>query len=248
MPDPTTLLLVDDDETTRELLQLLLEAEGWTVTTAADGESAVSALASFAPEVILSDLQMPGLSGPNLARSLRAACRVSLRVIAMTATPQANTPDGFDALLVKPFPPSALRTVCTDLQAFGTTPDANTNSSSAQKAQTISSEVLERLKRQMPAERLRAFFEFALDDAEGRVARIRDAAGAADDARIRSEAHALKGSCGMIGAVHLRDLAAAVEQEGSPDAAQIASASFQDFDSAIADIRHMLVGLLPEKR
>ncbi len=65
------VLVVDDEIEQRTLLQKVLEAWGHTVRTAVDGGDAIKQLAEFAPAVMLTDLQMPGISGFELMDKLR---------------------------------------------------------------------------------------------------------------------------------------------------------------------------------
>jgi len=232
------LLLIDDDETTRELLMALLGAEGWFVTEAASGDDAV-ALAPFVfPQVILSDLQMPGLSGPQLAAELCAACDQRPFLIAMTATPGTDVPAGFDALLIKPFDASEVRRICTSLPSAGSV----LHRPSSDEAQSIRIDALQRLLSAMPSEQVQALYDFALTDAELRVTHMEDAAHAGDDDTFRKEAHALKGSCGMIGAERLRHLAAAAEDGGV--ATSMPSNDFSEVRKEISAVRLMLEELL----
>lgn len=65
------VLLVDDDELLRDLLQLRLEVEGWEVATAADGAAAIVTLESGArPDAIVLDLMMPVMDGLRFMRAL----------------------------------------------------------------------------------------------------------------------------------------------------------------------------------
>jgi DNA-binding NtrC family response regulator len=70
--DPkATILVVDDEKYQREALQVILEDEGYRVSTAADGREALQKAADLRPELVLSDLKMPGLSGMDVIRSLQ---------------------------------------------------------------------------------------------------------------------------------------------------------------------------------
>jgi len=71
------VLLVDDDETFRSVTAIALESEGYTVLEATDGRAALELLARDRPDVIISDLDMPGLDGRALCRSVRADARLS---------------------------------------------------------------------------------------------------------------------------------------------------------------------------
>ncbi|MFN7989064.1 MAG: sigma-54 dependent transcriptional regulator [Thermoanaerobaculia bacterium] len=79
-----TLLVVDDEKHQRESLQMILEDEGYRVTAAADGRQALALAGETHPEVVLTDLKMPGLSGMDLVRAL-AEGPLPPRVILITA-------------------------------------------------------------------------------------------------------------------------------------------------------------------
>ena len=64
------ILLIDDDELLRELLQLRLELEGFEVSTAADGEEGVRRLREEAHDLVVLDLMMPIMDGLLFLRSL----------------------------------------------------------------------------------------------------------------------------------------------------------------------------------
>jgi len=66
-----TVLVVDDEVAIREMLADALAAEGYKVVGAADGAEAIAAVARDRPDVVLSDVLMPGLDGPSLIARLR---------------------------------------------------------------------------------------------------------------------------------------------------------------------------------
>jgi CheY-like chemotaxis protein len=67
-----TLLAIDDDPLAVELVKTVLEAEGWTVLTATDGEEGIATARSRRPSVVLLDLLMPGVDGFAVVEALRA--------------------------------------------------------------------------------------------------------------------------------------------------------------------------------
>ncbi|MEA2448255.1 MAG: hypothetical protein QOG63_187 [Thermoleophilaceae bacterium] len=70
----STVLIVDDDATFRDAARLLLEIEGYDVVgEAADGESGVRRAAELAPDLVLLDVQMPGMNGLEAATRITAA-------------------------------------------------------------------------------------------------------------------------------------------------------------------------------
>lgn len=85
-----TVLVADDDANTRLLVRAVLEYAGHTVVEAADGSAALASAALHQPDLILLDLSMPEVGGPDLMRALRADPRTrSLRVALYTATPMS---------------------------------------------------------------------------------------------------------------------------------------------------------------
>ncbi len=68
---PRRILVVDDEELNRELLEDLLTPLGYQVTTSPDGASALEAVAADPPDVILLDVMMPGMDGFEVARRLK---------------------------------------------------------------------------------------------------------------------------------------------------------------------------------
>ncbi len=69
---PIKVLLVDDDDVFRAVTAIALESEGCVVQEAADGYAALEALQTAVPDVIVSDLDMPGLDGLALCQEVRA--------------------------------------------------------------------------------------------------------------------------------------------------------------------------------
>jgi DNA-binding NtrC family response regulator len=66
------ILVVDDDESLRRITQIQLEEDGYEVLAAGDGAHALKAVEEAAPAVVITDLKMPGMSGIELLRRLRA--------------------------------------------------------------------------------------------------------------------------------------------------------------------------------
>ena len=82
-----TLLVVDDEKHQRESLTVILEDEGYRVAAAADGREALAKAAELRPEVVLTDLKMPGLTGMDVVKSLSSSAENPLppKVILVTA-------------------------------------------------------------------------------------------------------------------------------------------------------------------
>jgi DNA-binding response OmpR family regulator len=71
MPNPPTILLVDDEPTLLDTLAYNLRREGYTVLTAADGPEAVRLAYEARPDLIILDVMLPGLSGLDVSRAVR---------------------------------------------------------------------------------------------------------------------------------------------------------------------------------
>ena len=66
------VLIVDDEESLRDVLGIMLQREGYRVSLAADGLQALERLQEERPTVVLSDIEMPRMDGFDLARNIRA--------------------------------------------------------------------------------------------------------------------------------------------------------------------------------
>jgi CheY-like chemotaxis protein len=110
-----TVLAVDDDERARELLRVVLVAEGYRVVTAASGPDALEAIRARIPDILLIDLVMPGMDGMEVcrrARQLAGGGKMSIVVLSGmddAAMRRAALEAGVDAFLTKPFLRSELR-------------------------------------------------------------------------------------------------------------------------------------------
>ncbi|OGS41332.1 MAG: hypothetical protein A3J82_08495 [Elusimicrobia bacterium RIFOXYA2_FULL_69_6] len=84
-PKDKRILIVDDDETIRGLLELGAQQEGFVVATAVDGMQAAEMIPQFRPDLIVSDLMMPGQGGYELIRNLQGTEQGAVPVIVITA-------------------------------------------------------------------------------------------------------------------------------------------------------------------
>jgi two-component system response regulator PilR (NtrC family) len=101
------ILVVDDERSMREFLEILLRKEGYDVTTAGDVDAAFVALDADDYDLVISDIQMPGKSGLDLLRGIREAQADALVVMitafATTETAIAAMKEGAYDYLTKPF-------------------------------------------------------------------------------------------------------------------------------------------------
>jgi CheY-like chemotaxis protein len=93
------VLVVDDEATIRDVVQLVLEDEGYRVRAAASGAEALAVVARERPDLVLSDISMPQMDGLTLADRL---ARLGIPVILMSAIETAADLPGVP-LIQKPF-------------------------------------------------------------------------------------------------------------------------------------------------
>ncbi len=115
------ILIVDDEPNVRLVFRTALESSGYSITTAADGEQALKWLVNETVDLVLLDLQMPGLSGMDVLESMRKA---SFDVPVVIITAHGNVPNAVQAMklgaidfLTKPISPEILRTVVAEVLA-----------------------------------------------------------------------------------------------------------------------------------
>lgn len=80
------ILIVDDNATNLKLADVILAADGYKVRTAIDAEHAIEVLKEFEPQLILMDIQLPGIDGLEFTRQLKANPRTqTVTIVALTA-------------------------------------------------------------------------------------------------------------------------------------------------------------------
>jgi len=233
------ILVIDDDDLSRELLTMLLVADGYTVTTAPSGDEALQ-LPISPPDIILTDMQMPGLCGDPLAARLRALHGPATRLIAMSGSdvpPSQRTL--YDDFLLKPFAVADLESLLAHKPIL--TPSTGTP--------VLDPTTYNNLLSAMSPKQLTDMFDFCLADAEKRLTRMAQAVATGDDATYRREAHTIKGGFGMLGALELKEIAATMETGGiaaddSNEGSQLGTLRDQ-FLAAIPRLRRILVAHPP---
>jgi len=114
-----SVLIIEDNEDSREMLSALLKLNGLHVRTAADGLEGLAAIASDPPDIALVDIGLPGLDGYEVARRVRGqldnagTLLVALTGFGQGSDRQAALEAGFDDHLVKPLQFDRLRQIVT---------------------------------------------------------------------------------------------------------------------------------------
>jgi two-component system cell cycle response regulator DivK len=107
-PKPLLVLIVDDHEKNRRLARDVLDAAGFRTLEAANGADALVLADEHLPNVILMDLRLPDMDGPEVARRLAEGVRTTaIPVVALSSTPLDSADRlrsaGFAGYLEKPF-------------------------------------------------------------------------------------------------------------------------------------------------
>jgi CheY-like chemotaxis protein len=108
------ILLVDDNPLNVNLARTILSRAGHTVRTASSAPQALELLHESMPDVVVTDINMPGVTGTEMCRDLRVRFPASaLRIVAYTALAMSDElraieSAGFDAIVVKPATKEAL--------------------------------------------------------------------------------------------------------------------------------------------
>ncbi len=107
------ILIVEDHPTMREAMRLVLEGEGFEISEAADGPSALERIRQEVPDLVFLDLHIPGTSGAEVLGAVKAdPATEGVRVIIVTADGEegreAALAMGADEYFTKPFSPITL--------------------------------------------------------------------------------------------------------------------------------------------
>jgi len=121
-----TVLLCDDEDAMRMLVRATLDGDGYSIVEASDGEESLALARTVRPDVVVLDMMMPGRSGVDVLREIRADSELAeTAVVMLTARARPADRDaalaaGADRYLPKPFSPLELISVVEELLGRGT--------------------------------------------------------------------------------------------------------------------------------
>ena len=244
-PRPS-VLLVDDDAISREVLSMLLEMHGYPVICAEDGAQALTAIDAAVdadqPQVILMDTQMPGLSGLELIAALRD--KTYARIVAISGSdPGDAIREAADGFLLKPIQPEDLDALLAGDPPQSTTSNApGINVSASAELDAIDPLVLGKLKAMMPPAAVREIYAAVAADLGPRLDSLQSAMGAKDAPSVARIAHAVKGGCSMVGLTAATDAAARLE---SSNLIEAWPKELSELRGALAALQSILGGEFP---
>jgi CheY-like chemotaxis protein len=209
--DQVAVLLIDDDLVSREVTATLLTLSGYAVHTAETGAAALEILATEnpAPDIILMDAQMPGLSGTALINQMREQSKARILAISGSALPP-EVIEATDGFLFKPFDVEAMRKVLDG----GVGQQAATAAVSMLEpdAPVIDVAVLAQLRALMPEPAVRQIYRAMISDLDQRATALQAALARGDSTEVSRIGHAIKGGCAMAGALQAARLGAVIEK------------------------------------
>ncbi len=236
------VLLVDDDLVSREVIATILILSGYTVHTADNGEAAVALLKARVcdPGVVLADVQMPGLSGLPLIAALRGLGAGAALYLISGSQPPAEMAAAADGVLLKPFSPAALHRL---LQ--GRSPQTAVSFLDSSQP-VVSAEMIRQFRQMMPEPAIREIYSAMAADLKRRIEALGIAISRHDAAEVRRIGHAIKGGCGMAGALQAAHLGELLEASG-PGNNQLdnSRALLRDLRTAAQALQRMLEDELP---
>ena len=249
------VLLVDDDAVSLELMAVLLAHEGHQVLRANDAGAALALLEAdkaARPDVLLVDLQMPGVSGGQLAEKVRALEGPEPLLLAMSATEaQRQQLLSFDGFLLKPLVLGDLRKALKPKKrgrapgvrvahpGRAATAPVNKLAASPSNAPALDMAVVAKLRAMMPVEALHDVVAACIADTRACIDVLQNQISAGDTSTVRQSAHRIKGAAAMIGATHLAGIASELEVGGYKEAAT--PVVLKDLLNACSELERMLL-------
>ena len=202
-----TVLLIDDDLVSREVIATLLTLHGHLVHTAETGDGALELLGggSFTPGVVLMDAQLPGLSGADLIKKLRD---VGLdEIILISGSKPADELIGVaDGFLMKPFGADDLAKELGQHKPKAQPVTEDTDP-------VVNPETLAQFRQLMTEATIREIYAAVVNDLHKRQETLEKAIAESNSEEVRRIGHAIKGGCGMAGAMQAAKIGALFESK-----------------------------------
>ncbi len=245
------ILVADDQSANRLVLQRLLERAGHRLLFAEDGERALDLLESTAPDLMVIDLHMPGLSGLDVIRQMRfmqaGGPRTPIVVLSADATVESLREAeraGAYAYLTKPVVVTRLLDTISNIasgqeartQAEPAVPQEATMAPTNANADAALPSVLEELAAMDSGnEFLKSFVDQCLSDIARLVPDIQKAARERDWNAMRDIAHAMRGVAENIGANRLVERSRKIMDSNNADLAKHGAAYTRDLDAVLEE-------------
>lgn len=246
-------ILVAEDNPANQLVALyLLKSLGYESEVVATGEQAINALSGGDYDLVLMDCQMPVMDGFTATRAIREAEKTlggRIPIIAMTAYALKGDREkciaaGMDDYISKPVTLQVLEdTIDTLLAQDSENASGAADGSPDETGATIDPGAMKELldlQEEEASNIVEELISIFLEDAPKRMALLRGAMDSADSSALAHNAHALKGSCTVIGAAKMRDLCHELEKLGEASRLNGAEAEFRRLEREFGRVRREL--------
>jgi signal transduction histidine kinase/CheY-like chemotaxis protein/HPt (histidine-containing phosphotransfer) domain-containing protein len=233
------ILLAEDNKINQQYATVILNRAGHHVTIAENGHQAVEAVTAGTFDLVLMDIQMPGMDGMEATRRIRAlsAPKNVVPIFAMTAHAMRGAAEeyiaaGMNDYVSKPFQ-AAILLAKLDRLAEGHQPEPDKACRRQRPVlPVLDTSNLQELKAALPWENLSGLISLFLVDAENQLAEIAKLHDTGDIAGIGRQAHMLVSAAGNMGALETSALAREVEH-------LCRSGNCAGLDASIADLREV---------
>ena len=216
------ILVAEDNAINQQLITALLKKWGHRITIVDSGMAAVTTAAGGDFDIVLMDLQMPGMSGIEAAQRIRklAGKRGQVSMIALTAHVLSSIRDevlaaGMQDHVTKPIDPDVLAAAIARLvpRSAETAAAAPAAHSMDKSSSVLDDAVLQRLEDQIGRDDVAELAAMLLKETPDRLGEIRRTLAAGDAATARQMAHDIASTAGNLGITEVSNLAHALEQK-----------------------------------
>jgi two-component system, sensor histidine kinase and response regulator len=247
------ILLVDDDELSRRMMELLLSGEGYNYDIASNGEEAVSTVQSQSFDIVLMDLQMPIMDGFEATRKIRAweAESKHIPIVALTAMLFDNEIQnclsvGMDGCIEKPFNTEQLFQLIDFYVKKSSQPSLPKESQTIEKMDEL---IVLDIQSALPrfGKSLHAYQDFLkefMDDLPERINQFRAVFLSGNYHVLADSAHNLKGISASMGAMQLSHLSQTLDQTSQTRDSLRIQQSLDDIDKHIPVLQKVATDFL----
>jgi two-component system sensor histidine kinase RpfC len=234
------VLVAEDNQISQQIIAMMLQAGGHTVTLVGDGDSVLDRYRESDFDVVILDMHMPGRTGLEVARAIRtletAGGARRMPIIMLTAAASTDLREdsldaGVDLFLSKPVDPRAL---LRGVSHVSVAPDRTRHAAPPSTGACIDRALLQDMAdlARDPAFLETLFRKFSTEAGQ-LLDLIEEAVAEGDRGRFRELTHALKGTAMMAGAIRLRDSVAHAETINDTDFAGAGSDSIREMRAAL---------------
>jgi two-component system sensor histidine kinase/response regulator len=250
------VLVAEDNPVNQKVTRYMLENLGIEVLLANDGKAAFELVQEQAVDLILMDCQMPEWDGFMATRAIRewedSSQRRRTPIIALTANAMSGYGDvcrsaGMDDYLAKPLQESELQDIAQRFLASGARPvEAAQDLQETPGAATTLGFDLAKIRSlcRNDAAQVGEMLQLFIDSSEEIMGHLVQALAQGDARQTARQAHQIKGAAAYLGAVHMADLAAALESAAKQDRLDEAESVLAALQSAFAECRQAMKTLM----